>query len=272
MSSTVHTEVSLRGCRVLLAEDVELNRFLVKEMVRRHELKLDIVPNGAEAVKATLAAGYDLILMDIHMPEMDGMEATKMIRSDPANPNRAIPIIALSASMFENEQAGFIEAGMNAVLEKPFSAERLADVMLSFMTQTSAALNESQDVHVPGNPEPFSINMDYLLQIGKNNREFAGMMLYSFRDSVAELIVDLERSATEGDRQLTAQVLHKLKFAINVMGAGNLDQELKWIETEARNKVSSNEREYQVRLSAFIETIHQLYNDANRLIQSGEWG
>lgn len=272
MNSSLHTDSSLQGCRVLLVEDVELNRFLVREMVKMHGLLLDIVTNGEEAVNATLSASYDVILMDIHMPVMDGVEATKRIRADGSNPNSGKPIIALSASAFEQEHAAFIEAGMDAVLEKPFSAAQLTTLLQSYFSAGNIQQTGVREEQQALAPQVYAVNMDQLLQTGRGNREFAGMMLRSFRDSAAELITDLEQAAAAGNKPGTAQVLHKLKFAVSVMGAGSLDQELKWIEAAARNPVTENEQEYMQRLSNFTGAIRQLYADAVRLIESGEWG
>jgi CheY-like chemotaxis protein len=251
---------------------MELNLFIIQEMMRDWELQPDIARNGEEAVIFSLQKKYDLILMDIQMPVMNGVEATTRIRTDQSNPNNHTPIIAISANAFKSDKESYFKAGMNGVLSKPFDADKLFAVI-------SENLDEGKTKHTQvlsaGTPVPVSpqvkINLSYLLQIGKNNRGFVGMMLQSFRDSSNEIIGDMEYSLERKDWSKMAQLVHKLKFSLNVMGAGSLDEEVKWIESNTRNPLPENEHEMQVRIYAFITVIRELDQHAGQLIDSGEW-
>ena len=110
--------------RILIAEDNPTNQHLIKMTLQPMHCTVDIVENGLEALEKVQQQSYALVLMDIHMPEMDGIESTKRIRAlggDFAN----LPIIAVTASIMPEEQQKFIEAGMNGIIEKPFSGKRL---------------------------------------------------------------------------------------------------------------------------------------------------
>ena len=113
-----------RPCRILVAEDNPMNQRVVRAILQSANHQADIVANGAEAVLAVANMPYDLILMDAHMPEMDGMEATRLIRAgDPAT--RDIPIIALTADALSGDRERYIEAGMDDYVSKPIDADLL---------------------------------------------------------------------------------------------------------------------------------------------------
>jgi len=104
--------------RILLAEDNSANQMVIKYILQNANLQVDIVANGREAVEAVRNVPYDIVLMDISMPEMDGMTATREIRQLPGEENN-IPIVALTAHSLSGDKERFIEAGMNDYLTKP---------------------------------------------------------------------------------------------------------------------------------------------------------
>jgi PAS domain S-box-containing protein len=110
---------------VLVAEDNMVNQFMLSKMLKDWNVNVEMVDNGRKLVEKLKANRYDLILMDTHMPEMNGYEAARIIRVDFEEPKRSIPIISLSASSFGHEQEQAITAGMNDVLAKPFQPYQL---------------------------------------------------------------------------------------------------------------------------------------------------
>jgi PAS domain S-box-containing protein len=110
---------------VLVAEDNMVNQFMLSKMLKDWNVNVEMVDNGRKLVEKLKANRYDLILMDTHMPEMNGYEAARTIRVDFEEPKRSIPIISLSASSFGHEQEQAITAGMNDVLAKPFQPYQL---------------------------------------------------------------------------------------------------------------------------------------------------
>ena len=110
---------------VLVAEDNLVNQFMLSKMLKDWEINVDIVDNGRKVLDKLQANDYDLILMDTHMPEMNGYDTAKSIRVDFQEPKRSIPIISLSAASFDYEQQEAILAGMNDVLSKPFQPREL---------------------------------------------------------------------------------------------------------------------------------------------------
>ncbi|MCR5873008.1 response regulator [Phenylobacterium sp. J426] len=107
-----------------MVDDNATNRMVAQSLVEMFDCTSEAAEDGAEAVDAVRSGRFDLVLMDIKMPRMDGVEATRAIRSLPA-PAGAIPVIALTANADPEDAAGYIAAGMNAVVEKPMKPEQL---------------------------------------------------------------------------------------------------------------------------------------------------
>ncbi|MDR1894658.1 MAG: PTS transporter subunit EIIC [Spirochaetales bacterium] len=115
------------GCRLLLAEDVEINREIVITLLEPSGIAIDCAVNGDEAVKMFSAdpGRYDLIFMDVQMPVMDGYEATRLIRGFPAQEAQKVPIVAMTANVFKEDIVKCLASGMNDHLAKPLSEEDL---------------------------------------------------------------------------------------------------------------------------------------------------
>ncbi|HWT72109.1 MAG TPA: response regulator [Oxalicibacterium sp.] len=116
------------GLRILLAEDNEINQKVASSLLKKAGHTVHVVPNGHEAVRAVQADAYDVILMDMHMPEMDGLAATRAIRGLPA-PASNLPIVALTAAGALSDIQTCMDAGMNYFLVKPFRMERLGSIL-----------------------------------------------------------------------------------------------------------------------------------------------
>lgn len=131
-------ELELYGMNILLAEDNEINQKVASALLRKAGHKVQIVQNGLEAVEAVCNNAYDLVLMDMHMPEMDGLQATRAIRSLPGAASK-VPIVALTAAGALSDIQICLEAGMNFFLAKPFRMERLRSILL----ELAAAKNQT---------------------------------------------------------------------------------------------------------------------------------
>ena len=118
----------LKGKHILLAEDILINAEIVKELLHTRGTEIDHAENGKIAVEMFSASGpghYDAVLMDVRMPEMDGLEAVTVIRSLDRPDARTVPIIAMTANAFDEDVQNSLQAGMNAHLSKPVDPEHL---------------------------------------------------------------------------------------------------------------------------------------------------
>ena len=126
------------GARILLADDLDLNRRLIADLLAIEGHKVDCVADGAAAVKMASENAYDLILMDMIMPGMDGIAATRAIRALPA-PSCAVPIVALTANSFREQLDSCLTAGMDATLTKPMSVDALTRAVQTWTRGRKAA-------------------------------------------------------------------------------------------------------------------------------------
>ena len=126
----------LKGRRVLLAEDVDVNAEIMVMVLGMREIDVDIAENGKIAVETFSKHEpwyYDAILMDMRMPEMDGLEATRTIRAMSREDAKTIPIIAMTANAFDEDVQRSLQAGLNAHLSKPVKPDALFETLESFI-------------------------------------------------------------------------------------------------------------------------------------------
>jgi PAS domain S-box-containing protein len=141
-------EAPPRTAKILVAEDNEVNQEIIRGMLESRGHRVDMVANGVEAILAVEREKYDLVLMDIQMPGIDGVGATKRIRALPGQANR-LPIIAMTANVLEPEVAQFLAAGMDDHVGKPFSRQELFAVVARWLTPDGAsALANGPNVNV----------------------------------------------------------------------------------------------------------------------------
>ncbi len=125
-------QAHLAGRHILLAEDMKINAEIMKKILSIENIKTDHAENGRialEMFKENAPGTYDAILMDIRMPEMDGLEATEAIRALDREDAKRVPIIAMTANAFDEDVQRSLQAGMNAHLSKPVEPERLYQVL-----------------------------------------------------------------------------------------------------------------------------------------------
>ncbi|MBP5157299.1 MAG: response regulator [Treponema sp.] len=128
--------VDLTGRHVLVAEDVEVNAEILKRILDTHGVESDLAPDGRKAVEAFAASAvghYDAILMDMRMPEMDGLEATRAIRAMDREDAKGIPIIALTANAFDEDVQRSLQSGLNAHLSKPIDPALLFETLAGLL-------------------------------------------------------------------------------------------------------------------------------------------
>ena len=140
--------VSLKGLHILSVEDNEINAEIIQKLLEFEGASCEYVPNGAEAFKRFTASApgtFDLILMDIQMPVMNGYEATRRIRASDHPDAARIPIIAMTANAFETDVKKALEAGMNAHMSKPIDIERLKAVIIDVTRQNHTPEHNKED-------------------------------------------------------------------------------------------------------------------------------
>lgn len=144
-----------KGLRVLLVEDERTNQMIAMARLKGLGYEVDVASDGGEAVAAVEAKDYDVVLMDLFMPEMDGLEATRVIRSLSA-PARTVPIIALTGSSGDCYVGACLEAGMNDFLSKPFTDAFLGAAIERALAQRQVEIAEEEEPEIAEEAEPMA--------------------------------------------------------------------------------------------------------------------
>ena len=217
------------GSRVLLVEDNEINRQLAMELLKDTGVAIDVAENGEEAV--TMITGgtvmYDLVLMDIQMPVMNGYEATRIIRDD--SRFASLPVIAMTAHAMEEERQKILKAGIDAHIAKPIEARTLLQVMRFFLGQQESSVNLHQkhaDVTDDGLALPIisGLNVADALSRMDGNRNLYRWVMDSFVENQTTAASAIEKALSEGDSESAARQAHTIKGIAGTLGAEELEK------------------------------------------------
>jgi PAS domain S-box-containing protein len=219
-----------REARILLAEDNITNQQVALGILKKLGLRADAVASGVEALKALEALPYDLVLMDIQMPEMDGIEATHRIR-DPqsAVPNHAIPIIAMTAHAMQGDRERCMAAGMNDYVAKPVSPRSLAEVLDRWLPQGSAAITdrvpvapaEAAALPAQGSAAPVFDHAGMMARL-MNDENLAKQIVAEFLKDIPQQITALRGCLEAGNATGVARQAHTIKGAAATVGGERL--------------------------------------------------
>ena len=124
--------------RILLAEDNPVNQLVATRILEKQGYALEVASNGHEAIEILARQPFDLVLMDVQMPEMDGIETTKAIREKEARSDEHIPIVAMTAHAMKGDKERCLDAGMDDYVAKPIKAEDLLEVIHRFLGDSEA--------------------------------------------------------------------------------------------------------------------------------------
>ena len=216
----------LHGRRVLLVEDNLFNRQIAKSFLTQAEMLVTEAEHGAQAVELAQAHDFDLVLMDVQMPVMDGYAATAVLRQRLRLPT---PIVALTANAISGEREKCLAAGMNGYLAKPFQETQLLQTLLDWLlpAPTPPAVPEVPAEAAPVLPPPAPTrradadlySIDDLLKAGLGDLEFVLFMLQTFAESCEEALQDLRRGLREADLTLLRGTAHTLKPSLQHLNA-----------------------------------------------------
>lgn len=239
---TIADYSNLSGLKVLLAEDNEVNTFYAVSLLEEKNIQVDIAEDGAIALEKMETGEYDLILMDIQMPNMNGLQATERIRSN-ADPKKAgIPIIACTANAFKGDLEKYLSLGMNDYISKPFDEHQLFDKLQSLL-KGSQKIKKPQQLPKPQKVEAIAPNitpietklydLDLLQSTARGNQEFMNKMIRLFLDSFPEYMTELQKAGESGNWSQVKFFAHKMKATIDLIGVASLKEPIRKLESNA---------------------------------------
>ena len=197
--------------QVLIAEDNKMNQLVVSKLMSKWGVQIDIAEDGQEAIERTINKAYDIILMDLQMPNIDGYDATAAIRSDKQNPCNNTPIIALTASVTGDVKEKCLSIGMNDYVSKPIEPILLNQKISYFYP--SRIINENQQ-----SSNKTYVNLKYLLENADGDMGFVTQMINIFTKQVPESLKDLYREESNKDLVSLKAVSHKMRPSFSAFG------------------------------------------------------
>lgn len=212
---------------ILLAEDNLLNIKLITVLFAQHGVTIEVATNGLEAVEKIKTNNFDLVLMDMEMPVMNGYQATVMIRNELKS---NIPIIALTANAQPGEKEKCLQLGMNDYVSKPIDAGSLfktINKLTSKMVSTKTGIVNSQTTTVVSDKV---CNMDYLMGATRGNKKIINNIVAVFFKETGKELVFLNAAIKKTNYTDISDISHKIKSAFSILGISVLEPVFKEME------------------------------------------
>ncbi len=219
------------GLRILVAEDNQTNQLVARRMLERLGYEVTIAHNGREAVEAVVGNPFDVVLMDVQMPEMDGYEATRHIRERLA-PDRGPHIIALTANALQSDRRRCIEAGMDDYLPKPFRLDTLSEALRRCVSRPPdnhgppADAPHSEGHAAPSEPIPREdpaidpeVFDDLRKMLGEEDAPFLMKLIHEFLSDTRRLLTELSEAIASEDTRKLQHLAHPMKSSSAMFGA-----------------------------------------------------
>lgn len=236
--------------RILLVEDNVINQQLAFDTIKawNHDIAIDVAENGRIALDKIEGNNYDMVLMDIQMPEMDGIEATKKIRNLTSE-KRNIPIVAMTAHALKNEKDNCISIGMNDYISKPFDPENLFDKILQYASKRkndllkTAIQQKSETTTAIKSTEEFQyFNTVNLVKIYQNNHDKISKIVKMCLDSIPNELNEIQHAFSQESWDILRNKAHSLKPKLGYLGMLKMQENAKSIELLSQ-KASTNDPE-----------------------------
>jgi CheY-like chemotaxis protein len=207
--------------RILVAEDNVLNQLLAGSLLTQWGFTFDIVENGKLAIEKLKHKKYDLVLMDIQMPEMNGYDTAQFIRE---NMHLHLPIIAMTAHVLPGEKEKCISYGMTDYISKPIRENELYTLIAKYISPAPGKEKSGNNIHSSKNFNDKVANLDYVKELSNGNTVFVSQMIQLFLTENPVEIQRLESAIQQKDFKTIYTVAHKIKSTISFAG---LDSKIK---------------------------------------------
>ncbi len=225
---TLQIPDQFKRLKILIVDDEEYNRLLFKTILDRWKVQYDEAEDGQTAIELVKSNRYDMVFMDIRMPQLDGLTSTGFIRKELKRSEEELPVIGISATHTAEDIQKYRNVGMNTFLAKPFTEKMLLDVMSLLMKvgpvePAPFTVLEKQET----NPD---IDLSDLYHLANNDKPFIRIMLAQFIESTERGLEEIRKSVEKGETKIAADTAHKISAPCKHVGANVLYSGLKSIE------------------------------------------
>ncbi len=259
--------VEVAGARILLVDDNLINQEVAREFLTDVGMEVVIAANGQECLDALAGGSFDLVFMDIQMPVMDGLEATRRIRAQAAYAE--LPIIAMTAHAMTGDREKSLAAGMNDHITKPIDTAALYKVLKRWLRHrvklspaAAAAVPAADEGDLAGLPELPGIDRIEALRVLNNKGDLFVKMLYDFRKNFGTLPTMLRQWAAAGEWEEIGKRAHTVKGVSGYIGSVELQRSAERLENMVRNDEREGAGEC---LTVFIHVLDQILSSLSAL-------
>lgn len=245
-------EHDLTGVKVLLVEDNEVNRLFANSILAKWGCQVDSAENGHVALEKVKNYDFEIILMDVQMPILDGYETTRKIRKLTDNKKSIVPIIALTANAIKGDIDRCMASGMNDYISKPFHPERLYQTMMKYLAEENNAISNNE---LNGSTESVT-DLTYLKSICDGDNEFVNSMIDTFLSNTPTIINEMQSSSNKSDWEMVGRLAHKLKPSISFVGIHKAKSIINDLEQFGKNNNNTDQ------IPAKIDTLSELCQKA----------
>ncbi|MCI5055729.1 MAG: ATP-binding protein [Flavobacteriales bacterium] len=260
---------NLNGIKALCVDDYELNRLLATTIMEKWGIDVDVAANGAVAVEKVREGDYDIVLMDMQMPIMDGLEATRNIRSF-KTAKSDIPIIALTANAMKGDDKKCIDAGMNDYVSKPFKPEELYSKIVSYIVKETDVIaqekTDNDESKLLNNTEEIQMDKLYdlktLEEMASGDQSFVVQMLSRFLEDIPKALSDMLEAEKAKEYQKLGEIAHKVKPSLLYLGIEQVKEDILAIQENGKNDDSESLSELVKKVQKIAEAaLNQIKED-----------
>lgn len=244
--------IDLKGARVLVVEDNDVNYLVINQFLSLWNTRIDYADNGKSAVAMVEKNDYDLVLMDLQMPVMNGYEATQKIRSLNGDKYQRLPIVALTASAISEVRQRILEAGVNDYIAKPFNPAELYAKIARFISH-----EPTTQPLVLQNIDAYSdlISFDSFTNLVNNSPEFVIRLVNTTKRSFTDFLADYSKCLTANDLEAMRRLHHKMKPSLKLLKFESLESEMQFV----RNLMQSRQLDKSVAENSVKKVEHLVH-------------
>jgi CheY-like chemotaxis protein len=227
-----HSTPVCQPLRILLAEDNTINQKLALSMLRKQGHQVTLASTGREALDAFRRGDFEVILMDVQMPQMDGLEATEAIRRDEQRTGTHVPIIAMTAHAMKGDREWCLGAGMDDYLSKPIRAQQLNELLSNLFVKSPP--HRPAAIPAEQGPNDQLVNWEEALEYAGGDREFlTTTVLPTFVRLAPDMLEEVRRAAAERQLKALERAAHTLKGAASSVACPEVTRAAEALEMSA---------------------------------------
>lgn len=250
--TNLRRHIDFGGSKVLVIEDNHMNLHYINSLLEKHNLRYQLATNAPDAFYFLDSRQYDLILLDIRIPGIDGFELAKRVRTDERRPNVATPIVATTAVAMESTATLAHNTGINDILTKPYTPDQLLQVLNKYLNDDETELIMTEVENISGYEFHQELDAKYLNALYENNIAYAADLFEIFLKTIRDEMSKLETLVNEQDWEQLKFLVHKLKPNFAMVGLTWVSTRMNTLEQELQLE---DQQEVLARVRALFEEI-----------------